>query len=380
MEEIVGGGAGPVGEGDAAATAASQRARPGFAQRDVAVGDHGLGVAEALGQGTARLAAHPALALGGDAGHHGRDHHRTRQGAEAVLVADHCRAYLLPSRAISGTALPRGRSRVTAPRGLGQSRAPARRSPIVTRSLRPAVIELDGAAGLPHPCAGSTRRRRAITPWPDRRPLSPCSRWLSPAGQAAARPLSGRSSSSRKGAHGASVITANGVEFLDRAEIPRPVVRRGVDEAWRPATGFLMPSDGVWRKTATPDRGQGHGLAVVLRSAARPRPLVGRRDPPPHGRHRARRRLPAGRGVAAAGGAPRHRHRRRRARHGGPRQHRARQPRRHRSRRHHRRHARAPVRTLLPSTTPSSMPRSSGCWLTDRPAPSRSAPAIWPAR
>jgi hypothetical protein len=70
-----------------------------------------------------------------------------------------------------------------------------------------------------------------------------------------------------KGAHGASVITANGVEFLDRAEIPRPIVRRSSTEAWRPATGFLMPSDGVWRQTSTPVAVQGRGLAVVLRSS-----------------------------------------------------------------------------------------------------------------
>src|SRR3954471_6411424 len=44
---------------------------------------------------------------------------------------------------------------------------------------------------------------------------------------------------SQGGAHGASVITAHGVEFLDRTEIPQPVVRRSVNEPWRPATGFL---------------------------------------------------------------------------------------------------------------------------------------------
>ena len=45
----------------------------------------------------------------------------------------------------------------------------------------------------------------------------------------------------QKGAHGATVITANGVEFLDRAEIPQPVVRRSADEPWRPATGMGHP-------------------------------------------------------------------------------------------------------------------------------------------
>jgi hypothetical protein len=71
----------------------------------------------------------------------------------------------------------------------------------------------------------------------------------------------------QKGAHGASVITANGVEFLDKTEIPRPVVRRSAAEPWRPATGFLMPADGIWRKTSTPVAVQGRGLAVVLRSS-----------------------------------------------------------------------------------------------------------------
>jgi hypothetical protein len=69
------------------------------------------------------------------------------------------------------------------------------------------------------------------------------------------------------GAHGASVLTANGVEFLDRAQIPQPVVRRSADEPWRPATGFLIPASGVWRSTSIPMPIEGHGLAVVLRSS-----------------------------------------------------------------------------------------------------------------
>jgi hypothetical protein len=72
---------------------------------------------------------------------------------------------------------------------------------------------------------------------------------------------------SQGGARGASVITANGVEFLDRTDIPRPVIRRSVNEPWRPATGFLLPVDGVWRKTSTPVPVQGRGLAVILRSS-----------------------------------------------------------------------------------------------------------------
>lgn len=69
------------------------------------------------------------------------------------------------------------------------------------------------------------------------------------------------------GKHGASVITAHGVEFLDRADIPQPVVRRSADEPWQPSTGFLIPRDGIWRKTSTAVPVQGRGLAVVLRSS-----------------------------------------------------------------------------------------------------------------
>jgi hypothetical protein len=70
-----------------------------------------------------------------------------------------------------------------------------------------------------------------------------------------------------EGKRGASVITANGVEFLDRADVPRPVVRRSAFDAWRAPTGFLLPADGVWRETSKPVPIQGHGLGVVLRSS-----------------------------------------------------------------------------------------------------------------
>jgi hypothetical protein len=69
------------------------------------------------------------------------------------------------------------------------------------------------------------------------------------------------------GARGASVLTANGVEYMDVAEVPRPVIRRSADEPWQPATGFLLPRSGVWRETSTPVAVSGHGLAVVLRAS-----------------------------------------------------------------------------------------------------------------
>jgi len=67
------------------------------------------------------------------------------------------------------------------------------------------------------------------------------------------------------GARGASMITSHGVEFLDRNDVPSPVVRKSVNDPWKPATGFLLPADGVWRKTSTPTPLQGSGLLVLIR-------------------------------------------------------------------------------------------------------------------
>ncbi|MBK9260271.1 MAG: VWA domain-containing protein [Polyangiaceae bacterium] len=69
------------------------------------------------------------------------------------------------------------------------------------------------------------------------------------------------------GRRGASVLTANGVEFIDAAEVPKPNVRRSPYEPWTPATGFLLPKDGVWRATSKPVAISGPGLAVVIRSS-----------------------------------------------------------------------------------------------------------------
>lgn len=51
---------------------------------------------------------------------------------------------------------------------------------------------------------------------------------------------------------GASVLTANGVEYLDRTAHPKPIVRTSASDPWQPATGFLMPPDGVWRYVSSP--------------------------------------------------------------------------------------------------------------------------------
>ncbi|RYE88923.1 MAG: hypothetical protein EOO75_12675, partial [Myxococcales bacterium] len=64
---------------------------------------------------------------------------------------------------------------------------------------------------------------------------------------------------------GAAVLTANGVEFIDRAERPKPVVRTSPFEPFRPATGFLLPADGRWHRSSQPVAFGGDGLAVTAR-------------------------------------------------------------------------------------------------------------------
>src|SRR3954465_2061357 len=71
----------------------------------------------------------------------------------------------------------------------------------------------------------------------------------------------------RGGRRGASVITANGVEFMDADDIPSPILRRSVTEAWRAPTGFLLPSDGVWRESSRPVPIEGRGVGIVPRSS-----------------------------------------------------------------------------------------------------------------
>lgn len=90
--------------------------------------------------------------------------------------------------------------------------------------------------------------------------FSACSKpYLSRDGQLVFTPAGGR--------RGASVLTANGIEFLDAAEIPKPNIRRSPYDPWIPATGFILPKDGVWRETSRPVAISGRGLAVVLRSS-----------------------------------------------------------------------------------------------------------------
>lgn len=69
----------------------------------------------------------------------------------------------------------------------------------------------------------------------------------------------------QKGAHGAAVMTANGIEYKDNADVPQRVVVRDVDEPWRAPLGFILPADGRFTKTSKPLVLATKGLAIVLR-------------------------------------------------------------------------------------------------------------------
>ena len=68
-----------------------------------------------------------------------------------------------------------------------------------------------------------------------------------------------------KGARGASVLTANGLEFHDVTDVPKRVIVRDPYEPWRAPLGFLVPANGRFTKTSSPTMVATSGLAVVLR-------------------------------------------------------------------------------------------------------------------
>lgn len=84
-----------------------------------------------------------------------------------------------------------------------------------------------------------------------------------------ARPYFGRDgtvSFQEKGSgQGASVLTANGLEYRDNTDLPTPVIRRGVDEPWRAPIGFILPKDGRFTVASRPTVLATTGLAIVLR-------------------------------------------------------------------------------------------------------------------
>jgi hypothetical protein len=67
------------------------------------------------------------------------------------------------------------------------------------------------------------------------------------------------------GAHGASVITSNGVEFHDVTDVPAPVQVHDPYEPWRAPVGFIAPADGRFTRTSQPTTLSTPGLTVSLR-------------------------------------------------------------------------------------------------------------------
>jgi len=67
------------------------------------------------------------------------------------------------------------------------------------------------------------------------------------------------------GARGASVMTANGLEFHDRDDVPQRLVTRDPNEPWRAPIGFILPRDGRFTETSRPHVLATSGLAIVLR-------------------------------------------------------------------------------------------------------------------
>ena len=68
-----------------------------------------------------------------------------------------------------------------------------------------------------------------------------------------------------KGARGASVMTANGLEFHDVTDVPARVVPRDPYEPWRAPVGFIVPASGRFTKTSSPTLLATSGLAISLR-------------------------------------------------------------------------------------------------------------------
>ncbi len=68
-----------------------------------------------------------------------------------------------------------------------------------------------------------------------------------------------------EGAHGASVMTDNGLEFHDVTDVPAPVVSRNPYAPWRAPVGFIVPANGRFTRTSQPTRLTTPGLSISLR-------------------------------------------------------------------------------------------------------------------
>jgi hypothetical protein len=85
---------------------------------------------------------------------------------------------------------------------------------------------------------------------------------------ACGRPYVGRDGTvlfPQSGTRGASIVTANGLEFRDREDVPDRVVHRDPHEPWRAPVGFILPKSGRFTETSKPTLVATPGLAVVMR-------------------------------------------------------------------------------------------------------------------
>jgi hypothetical protein len=69
----------------------------------------------------------------------------------------------------------------------------------------------------------------------------------------------------QQGAHGAAVLTANGYQFHDVAEVPERIVVRDPYEPWRAPLGFLIPASRRFTRTSSPTLVSTEGLTISLR-------------------------------------------------------------------------------------------------------------------
>jgi hypothetical protein len=68
-----------------------------------------------------------------------------------------------------------------------------------------------------------------------------------------------------KGAHGAAVVTANGLEYHDRKDVPQRLVVRDPSDPWHAPIGFILPANGRFTKTSRPTLAATTGLAFAMR-------------------------------------------------------------------------------------------------------------------
>lgn len=61
------------------------------------------------------------------------------------------------------------------------------------------------------------------------------------------------------------MLTANGVEYRDREDVPQRLVVRDPNEPWRAPIGFILPKDGRFTVASVPHVLATTGLAIVLR-------------------------------------------------------------------------------------------------------------------